>query len=85
MFTVYVLYSQTFRKIYVGYTSNLEQRLHSHNYLSNKGYTVKYRPWLVLYQEIFNTKAEAMVREKQLKSAQGRAFIWGLVDQKFPG
>jgi len=31
MFTVYVLYSDDYDKIYIGYTSNLEQRLLSHN------------------------------------------------------
>ncbi|WP_084328472.1 GIY-YIG nuclease family protein [Indibacter alkaliphilus] len=31
MFTVYALYSPAFDKIYVGFTSNLEQRLLSHN------------------------------------------------------
>ena len=31
MFTVYVLYSTLFDKIYIGYTSDLEARLISHN------------------------------------------------------
>ncbi|MEX2479157.1 MAG: GIY-YIG nuclease family protein [Gracilimonas sp.] len=42
--TVYALYSPTYEKIYIGYTSNLEQRLLSHNKLGKKGWTVKYRP-----------------------------------------
>ncbi|MCD6556244.1 MAG: GIY-YIG nuclease family protein, partial [Bacteroidales bacterium] len=49
MFTVYVLYSEKYDKIYIGYTSNIEQRLLSHNKLSQKGYTVKYRPWKIVY------------------------------------
>ncbi|MEX0723823.1 MAG: GIY-YIG nuclease family protein [Gracilimonas sp.] len=44
MLTVYALYSPTYEKIYIGYTSNLEQRLLSHNKLGKKGWTVKYRP-----------------------------------------
>jgi len=40
MFTVYVLYSPAHDKIYIGYTSNLEQRFLSHNELGKKGHTV---------------------------------------------
>ncbi len=79
MYIVYVLYSEKYDKIYIGYTSNLEQRLLSHNELGTKGYTLKYRPWKVIHQEVFPTKAEAMKREKQLKSAQGRVFIRQLI------
>jgi len=79
MFTVYVLYSENYSKIYVGYTSNMEQRLLSHNILETKGYTLKYRPWKVIYSEVFSEKPEVMKREKQLKSAKGREFIWNLV------
>ncbi|MFY0674360.1 MAG: GIY-YIG nuclease family protein [Bacteroidia bacterium] len=79
MFTVYVLHSPKFNKIYIGYTSNLEQRLLSHNELGKKGWTIKFRPWKVLYTEGFETKAEAMKREKQLKSAKGREFIWKII------
>jgi len=75
MFIVYVLYSPSYDKIYIGFTSNLEQRLLSHNLLGNKGWTVKFRPWSLIYQELFQTKAEAMEREKQIKSAAGRKWI----------
>jgi putative endonuclease len=76
MYTVYVLYSREYEKIYIGFTSNLESRMKSHNYLSKKGYTIKYRPWEVVYTESYETKSEAMKREKQLKSSRGRRFIW---------
>ena len=82
MFTVYVLYSETYHKIYIGYTSDLKQRLLSHNIFAKKGYTVKYRPWILIYSEEFNSKAEAMKREKELKSAKGRDFIWSLIAKK---
>ena len=75
MFTVYVLYSPDHQKIYIGFTSNLEQRLLSHNKLAKKGYTVRFRPWVIIHTESFNTKEEAIKREKQLKSSRGRAWI----------
>jgi putative endonuclease len=81
MFSVYVLYSKRFDKIYVGYTSNLDTRLESHNNLATKGYTVRFRPWEVIHTESFTTKSEAIKREKQLKSAQGRLFIRSLIEK----
>ena len=82
MFTVYVLYSPSFNKIYIGFTSDLEARILSHNHLANKGYTIKYRPWTVIHSEIFSTKLAAMKREKELKCANGRKFIWSLIENK---
>ncbi|WP_341903909.1 GIY-YIG nuclease family protein [Fluviicola taffensis] len=75
MFVTYVLYSATYNKIYVGYTSDLIDRFHSHNQFASKGYTVKFRPWEVIYVEFFDSKEEAMKREKELKSSRGRDFI----------
>ena len=75
MYTVYVLYSSRFRKIYIGYTSNLEQRLLSQNEISKKGWTMKFRPWIVIHTENFDSKQEALKREKALKGGQGRQWI----------
>jgi putative endonuclease len=80
MFIVYALYSPGHNKIYIGYTSNLELRLNQHNSTSDKGFTIKYRPWIVIHSESFATKKSAMDREKQLKSAAGRKFIRSLTD-----
>ena len=75
MFWVYVLDSPSCDKIYVGFTSDLEGRLVAHNHESNKGWTRSFKPWQLIYHEKFQTKAEAMVREKQLKIANCRRFI----------
>ncbi len=83
MFTVYVLYSIPFNKIYIGYTSDLKQRLLSHNVLATKGYSIRYRPWVLAYNEEYKAKSEALKREKQLKSARGRDFIWQIIHSKY--
>jgi putative endonuclease len=83
MYTVYVLYSQKHDEIYIGYTSDLENRLLSHNELATKGHTVKFRPWVIAYIEEYLTKPEAMKREARLKTANGRAFAWSIIRQKF--
>ncbi len=82
MFTTYVLHSETHDKIYIGFTSNLEQRLLSHNQLATKGWTIKFRPWELIYREEFETKSQAMKREKELKSFQGRQFIRSLIEKQ---
>ncbi|MFT4204920.1 MAG: GIY-YIG nuclease family protein [Chitinophagaceae bacterium] len=73
-YIVYILYSEEFKKHYTGYTSNLEDRLLSHNVLG-KGWTSRYRPWVLVYTKGFDTKQEAMAYEKWLKSGTGRDFV----------
>ncbi len=63
MYTVYVLYSASYDKIYTGYSGNLEERFKSHNELGKKGWTIKYRPWEIVHTEEYATKKEAMARE----------------------
>jgi len=55
----------------------------SHFYTAVKGYTVRYRPWKLAYLEKCNSLQNAIKREKQLKSAKGRSFIWNQVKMKF--
>ena len=80
-FVVYVLKSVNYNKHYIGFTSNLIQRFYAHNKLSSKGYTIKYRPWIVIYLEFFHTKADALNREKFLKSGMGRAWLKQNLDE----
>ncbi len=56
-------------------SSSLIQRFYSHNTFSTKGYTVKFRPWIVVYTDFFTSKKEAIIREKWLKSGVGRKYI----------
>jgi putative endonuclease len=83
MFTVYILYSPAYDKIYIGHSSNFSRRLTSHNEKGKKGWTVKYRPWKVVFTENYKTKKEAMRRERELKTARGRSYIWEVVGKKF--
>ena len=83
MFAVYILYSQKFNQIYIGFTSDLPNRFLSHNELATKGHTVKFRPWVIAHTEAYQTKSEAIKRENYLKSGQGRKFAWSIIHQKF--
>ncbi len=79
MYLTYALYSPVYDKIYIGYSADVEKRLASHNDDRNTGWTAKYKPWQIVYTEEFRTKAEALKREKQLKTSRGRNFIRSLV------
>ncbi len=80
-FFTYILYSEKHQKIYIGQTSDITNRLEYHNQIGESTYTSKYRPWALIYLETFATRAEAMKREKQLKTAQGRVFAWQKVKE----
>lgn len=82
-YTVYVLYSCIHHKIYIGFTSNLIQRFKSHNCLATKGWTINFRPWTVVYCEYYQTKQEAIQREKILKSAKLRSWIRSKIETEF--
>ncbi|CCG54167.1 Excinuclease ABC, C subunit N-terminal region [Flavobacterium indicum GPTSA100-9 = DSM 17447] len=80
-FVVYILFSEGYNKTYVGFTSNLIERFKSHNYLSEKGYTIKFRPWKVIHVEFFTTKSEALKREKLFKTGKGRELIKEIISK----
>ena len=84
MFYAYVILNEQFNKIYIGYTSDLHKRLERHNGITkNKStsYTARFKGgWIIVYKEEFNTRNEAIRREKELKSYQGRKFIKNLIN-----
>jgi putative endonuclease len=74
-YVVYVLKSLSANKHYVGFTQSIISRFKSHNELSKKGFTARYRPWIMIWNEFYATKQEALGREKFLKSGQGRKWM----------
>ncbi|MCC5937995.1 MAG: GIY-YIG nuclease family protein [Lunatimonas sp.] len=83
MFTVYVLYSFSADRLYIGMTSDLITRFKFHNYKATKGFTTMFRPWFCIVVETYQSKHLARNREKFLKSGNGwykskRALSQGL-------
>ncbi|WP_317172473.1 GIY-YIG nuclease family protein [Gelidibacter maritimus] len=72
---VYVLWSDRYRKRYVGMTSDLVGRFRSHNSLAKKGWTIRFRPWRVVHVEFYATKKDAKSREDFLKTGRGREWM----------
>jgi tRNA/rRNA methyltransferase len=71
MFFVYVL-KNTRGLQYIGHTADLKRRLDQHNspdgHMHLGKYTHRNGPWELLESETYASRAEAMQREKQLKS-----------------
>ncbi len=84
MFTVYILYSQRIDKHYIGYSSNLQDRILKHN-RSSKGFTASGKPWTLVYSEVYNDKKSAMGREIQLKKWKNRKLIETLIKEEAEG
>jgi putative endonuclease len=78
-FFVYVLYSPTKDKFYIGFTSNLEERITRHNQKS-KGFTGNTNDWIIVQSETYNSKPEVLAREKQIKSWKSRIKIQDLLN-----
>jgi len=74
MFYVYAIKSKVKKYIYVGMTNHLERRISEHNKAQNRS-TKAYIPFILIYQEEFNSRAEAREKEKYLKSGIGKEFL----------
>lgn len=78
-YTVYILYSPTLDKFYVGYTAEpIGERLRRH-LTNHHGFTSKAKDWRVVYQEKFDTKKLASQREREIKSWKSKSRIISLV------
>jgi putative endonuclease len=66
MFYVYVLSSLRWKRIYIGYSTDLKRRYHEHS-LGKVRSTKGYVPWKLVYYEAYINKFDATKREKELK------------------
>lgn len=74
MYYVYLLQSQSdCSKKYIDYTTNLEERLETHN-SGGSIYTKTDRPWKLVSYIAFDSKEKALSFEKYLKVGSGSAF-----------
>ena len=80
-FTVYLIQSEKDDSFYIGFTSNIEQRLSYHN-LGKSRYTSRKMPWRLVYTEEFSTRSEAVKRERFLKKQKNRDFFEKLIHSK---
>jgi putative endonuclease len=74
----YILQSQSTGRYYCGSTNDLERRLRQHNdpqYRLNKTTKNFPGPWRAVLSEEFETRSQAMTREKQIKNRGIRRYL----------
>ena len=74
MYWTYVLYSETLDKCYIGYTADLEKRLHRHN-AGRERFTKKGRPLILKYSIAFQSKKNAIQLENRLKKMKNPTAV----------
>ena len=74
MYYVYVLRSVGDDGLYIGYSANLRKRFAQH--VRGDAFATSYRgPWKLIYYEVYIEQADALGRERYLKSGAGRRFL----------
>ncbi len=63
---------------YIGSTKDIVRRIEAHLW-NHKGFTSKAKDWQLRYQEVFETKTEALTREKHIKRWKSRKMIEKLI------
>ena len=84
MFYVYVLQSEKDGRFYVGFTKDLKLRVEQHN----KGFvesTRHRRPLKLIYYEACLNQADAIRREKYLKTYHGKQYLHNRLNSYLTG
>lgn len=84
MFFIYILYSKSADKFYIGHTNDPERRLYEHNNSFSKSkFTAKFIPWeLKMSMPVNIYRTDAMKIELFIKNQKSRKFILKLIDNK---
>ena len=82
---VYVLWSEVGRRFYTGVSEDPGQRLSQHNEWQSR-WTSRYRPWTLVFEELFPSYTAARKRElllKRQKGGEGFYKLTGLDPSRF--
>ena len=81
MYFVYLLYSKSYDRYYVGQCEDLIIRLARHNARAVPS-TKAYAPWEMVYSESYSTRSLASQREREIKNKKSRKYIEFLLSKK---
>jgi len=74
VYYLYILLSEKDNKRYVGFSENLKRRINEH-YSGSVKSAKNRRPLKLIYFEEYESKGDAIKREKFFKSGLGRSFL----------
>jgi putative endonuclease len=77
MIIVYILFSNSLNKFYVGQTNNFDRRFHEHNSRQTK-YSSIGIPWNLVYKTETESRSEAMKLETKIKKRGILRYLKGL-------
>ena len=81
MYYLYILYSESSDKYYVGYSSDPFRRLNEHNSSPLSTYTSKHRPWILkAVYSCGENESTAVQIEKFIKQQKSRRLIQKLIE-----
>ncbi len=81
MYYIYILYSETLKKYYIGQSNDPWKRLEQHNENPRDKFTGKAQDWeLKATFEVSENRAEAVRFERFIKNQKSRKFIDKLID-----
>ena len=78
-YSTYILHSPSLDSYYVGHTEDLHDRLENYHNAGKSLYTKRGIPWKLVYSESFQTRSDAIKREREIKGRKNRRFIEQLV------
>ncbi len=83
-YTCYILFSKSLNRFYVGYTSDIEERLRLHNtgYFGGKSYTSLSNDWELFLSIPCSSIEQAIYLETRIKKMKSRVYIQNL--KKYP-
>lgn len=80
---VYILANKPHGTLYIGVTSNIEQRIWQHKLNVFEGFTQRYNVKMLVHLEVFSDIRDAIAREKALKFWK-RAWKIRLIEENNP-
>ena len=79
MICVYILHSIKLDRFYIGFTTNLEQRLVFHQNAEAHKYTHKADDWTLFLKIECETKKQALAIEQHIKKMKSKIYIENLL------
>ena len=84
MFYIYIIYSNTAEKFYVGHSENPWDRLVQHNENEGDKYTGKYQNWeLKAVFQVSENRGDALLIEKFIKRQKSKKLLLKLIEPEF--
>ncbi len=83
VYYVYIIHSEKLDSYYIGFTEDLDRRIHQHNsHFYKSASTIKADDWNLFHKIPCDSKGQAMKIESHIKRAKSRKYLENLL--KYP-